>query len=71
MFNNELSEDIFYEGCLYYDINLIQSKSTINYKLNVFLPYTEEVYTTCLLVDNNNKIIYLSPVTKNCYLDEE
>jgi len=65
-----LCEDILYEGSLFYKIPHLIIDDTMKFDLNLIIPINEEIYSTCLLIDDENKMIYLSPVTTTCFMEE-
>lgn len=70
IFNSMLSDEILYEGSLYYEIDKLLPESCLSFKLNLYAPCLEDIFSTCLLVDIDNKTIYLSPVTICCYMED-
>jgi hypothetical protein len=71
IFNNQLSDDVCYEGSLFYQIKEFKGLDSLNFNLKLFPIYNEHISTTCLVVDNDNKIIYMSPISKSFYLKRD
>lgn len=68
IFNNQLSDDIFYEGSIYYQIKEIAPNEVKVFNLKLFPTEDEHISTTCLVVDTSNHIIYMSPISNSFYL---
>lgn len=69
-FNSMLPENVFYEGSLFHEIEKLMPEKSVTFEVDLLASLSEEIFSTCLLVDSENKIIFLSPVTVNCYLDD-
>jgi len=65
-----LQENVFYEGSLYHEIEKLIPGNSLSFYIELFASISEEIFSSCLLVDSENKIIFLSPVSANCYLEE-
>jgi hypothetical protein len=61
VFNHFLHSDIYYEGALSHEIQQMNSKSEIKFNIKLFPNEGEDIFTTCLLMDNENRILYISP----------
>lgn len=68
IFNNQLPDNIFYEGSLNYQIKEIKGNDTAEYNLKLYPDEGENILTTCLVIDLNNQIVYMSPITKYFYI---
>ncbi len=71
IFNNQLNDDIFYEGSLFYNIKELNEMERIQYNLKLYPKENDHISTTCLVVDSLNHIIYMSPISKSFYLKYE
>lgn len=69
-FNNNLPENIFYEGSLYHAIDKLIPENSAIFHIDLLASLSEEIFSTCLMVDTENRIVYLSPVTACCYLED-
>jgi hypothetical protein len=69
IYNNQLNDNIFYEGCLDHDISLFKEKEVLSYRIKVFPQEKEHVFTSCLVVDQNNQIVHMSPFSDTLYFD--
>ena len=69
IFNNQLNENIFFEGSLDHQIMDLKEKDAFCYKIKVFPQEMEHVFTSCLVIDVNNQIIHMSPFSKTLYLE--
>lgn len=65
-----LPENVFYEGSLYHVIEKLIPENSVSFHIELLASFSEEIFSSCLLVDCENKIIFLSPVTANCYLED-
>jgi hypothetical protein len=68
IFNNQLSDEIYYEGSLFYNIKKLQGLQSQTFNLKLFPTKNEHISTTCLVVDQQNEIVYMSPISKSFYL---
>lgn len=67
--NNQLSDQIFYEGSLTHDIKELNKTEKKITKLKLYPKPDEYISTTCLIVDPSNEIIYMSPISKTFYIN--
>ena len=58
IFNNFLQEDIFYEGALSHEIFQMDSESEIKFNVKLYPNEEEDIFSTCLLIDNENRVIF-------------
>jgi hypothetical protein len=68
IFNNQLSDEICYEGSLFYPIRDFKGSEAVTYNLKLFPIPNEHISTTCLVVDQQNQTVYMSPISKSFYL---
>lgn len=71
VFNNQLSDDVCYEGSLFYQMKEFREFETRNFNLKLYPVENEHLSTTCLVVDQNNHSIYMSPISKSFYLTKQ
>ncbi len=69
IFNNQLLDDLCYEGSLSYTIKTLSINENIKFNLKVFPTKYEYISTTCLIVDQENKMVYMSPISRSFYLN--
>lgn len=69
LYNNQLLDDISYEGSLSYIIKTLNINDSIKFNLKVFPSKYEYISTTCLIVDQENKMVYMSPISRSFYLN--
>ena len=62
LYNATIRESILYDGSLSININELKVKETFSYDINVYPLTDETIWTTCLLVDKENKNIYMCPI---------
>ena len=68
IYNNQLPDDFFYEGSLFYSISEIKGQETLSFDLKLYSVENEHISTTCLVVDSYNGIVFMSPVSLSFYL---
>jgi hypothetical protein len=68
IYNSELKDDVFYEGCLENTIKELNSFDVNTFNVNLYPPENEQISTTCLIVDQSNQTIYMSPISQFFYL---
>ena len=64
MFNHKLKENILYDGALNLNIPVMEGNGKFEYDVNVFPMKNDEIKTSCLVLDKDNKCVYMCPITK-------
>ena len=64
LYNATIRESILYDGSLSINIDELKVKETYSYDINVYPLTDETIWTTCLLVDKENKNIYMCPISR-------
>ena len=60
-----LNDDLFYEGSLISFIDNLKQNETLNNKIVLYLDKKYDNYcTTFLLINPDNKTVYMSPINK-------
>ena len=65
IYNNNLDDKLFIEGCLSLNINKIESNETFDYEITIYPLIKEEFNVTCILLDKEKKEVYFCPTIIN------
>ena len=68
LYNATIRDTVLYDGTLAVDVNELKCGDSFSYDMNVYPLEGESISTTCLLVDKENKYIYMCPLSKQFLL---
>jgi hypothetical protein len=69
IYNSELKKEIFYEGLLQRNFELGKYEE-IKFYIKLYPLEQEEIFTNCLIVDANNSMVFMSPLSKSIILNK-
>lgn len=64
LYNATIRDTVLYDGSLSANVNELKCGESFAYDINVYPLEGESISTTCLLVDKENKYIYMCPLSK-------
>ncbi len=70
LFNKEIDESIlFYEGSLEHLIEEFSVNEEINFGITVYPGLNEHIFSSCLIIDDTNQVVYMCPSSISLYIE--